>query len=273
MAVDKKVVIKNAVDKLFDTFVKGTFSQQVAMSIIRKHSDDVIPSDKWSLGNRVLTLIQCDNIDARGYNQWLQVNRKVKKGSKAVYIFAPLIAKKTVQKQGTNEAEEYSFCYGFRLIPVFSVNDTEGEPLPTLDYIPKTFPPFFNVTKSLGIEVAYKGKLDTSSYGSFNSKNNSIELNSHDIVVYYHELAHAIHNTFAKLSEIDKERKEIVAEFSAIVLCELSGVHGYESQAYEYIKHYCHESEPEKVLKKIMQVFSDVEKIVEIVLKTSEIIK
>ena len=67
-----------------------------------------------------------------------------------------------------------------------------------------------------------------------------------------------------------KNRNEIVAEFSAIVLCQLSGVEGYEDQSYKYIKHYCEKDKTDNaILKSIMKILSDVEKIVNEVLKVS----
>ncbi len=75
------------------------------------------------------------------------------------------------------------------------------------------------------------------------SNTKSIELDSQDSVVYYHEFSHA----------------------------ELSGISGYQSQGYDYIRHYCAgDAKPEIVLKKIMGVLNDVEKIVSIVLDATE---
>ena len=73
------------------------------------------------------------------------------------------------------------------------------------------------------------------------------------------------------LSVYDPDKAEVVAEFSAVVLCSLSDIHGYEDQAYKYIRHYCgkDEKKPEGVMKRILSVLSDVEKIVNIVLEAS----
>ena len=63
---------------------------------------------------------------------------------------------------------------------------------------------------------------------------------------------------------------EIVAEFSAIVLCQLSGISGYEDQSYKYIREYCKDDKTDAaVLKRIMGVLADVEKIVDEVLSVS----
>ena len=89
MKKDKATIIKEAVNNLFTTFQRGDFPNKLAHSVIRKHEADIIPSDNWSLGNRAL-MMSANTADARGYNQWLSVGRQVRKGSKAIYIFAPL---------------------------------------------------------------------------------------------------------------------------------------------------------------------------------------
>ena len=52
MKPNKSTIIHNAIHHMLEMFKNGNFPQTVAFSIIRKHEDDNIPSDKWSLGNR-----------------------------------------------------------------------------------------------------------------------------------------------------------------------------------------------------------------------------
>ena len=267
--MDKASIIKEAVAKLMTMFKSGEFSAQLATTIIRKSEADEIPSDSWSIGNRILMTAQ-NTGDARGYNQWQEVGRQVKKGSKAIYIFAPLTKKITETDAETGEETKKVIVYGFRYLPVFRYEDTEGEPLPDYDYTPKTYPPFFDVAEKLGVSVEYR-PMRGNFLGRYSAGTTSIQLCSQDAHVYYHELAHAIHNTFVDLKTYDYDKAEIVAEFTACVLCELTNISGYESQGYEYIKRYCGgEEKPEGVLKKIMGVLNDVEKIVFTVISTEE---
>lgn len=266
--MDKATIIKNAVGTLLDMFQSGNFPAKVATTIIRKAEGDTIPADSWSFANRLLMTAQGTN-DARGFRQWQEVGRHVKKGSKAIHIFAPLTKKVKEKDETTGEETEKIIVTGFRPIPVFRLEDTDGEPLPKFDYTPKVYPPFFDVAEKLGVKVEYKA-LRSDYYGRYTSGQGKIELCSEDAVVYYHELAHAVHDTFVDLRTCEKAKKEIVAEFAAVTLCELSGVSGYEWQGYKYIQHYCADSKPETVLKKIMGVLNDVEKIVAIVLDASE---
>lgn len=266
--MDRATIIQNVITTLMAMFSSGNFPAQVAMTVIRKQAGDHIPADSWSLGNRLLMAAQ-DSNDSRGFRQWEEVGRHVKKGSKAIHIFAPLTKKIKDKDEITGEETEQIKILGFRPIPVFRYEDTEGEPLPTFDYAPKTYPPFFDIAEKLGVKVEYKA-LRSDYYGRYISGQGKIELCSEDAVVYYHELAHAVHDTFVDLRKCDKSKKEIVAELSALILAEISGVSGYQWQGYKYISAYCANSKPETALKKAMGVLNDVEKIVSIILDASE---
>lgn len=267
--MDKTTIIQNAISLLMTMFASGNFPEQIAMTIIRKAEGDTIPSDSWSLGNRLLMASQNTN-DSRGFRQWQEVKRHVKKGSKAIHIFAPITKKLKEKDELTGEEAERVIIVGFKPVPVFRYEDTDGAPLDTFDYTPKTYPPFFDVAAKLGLTVEYQ-PLRGNYYGRYTSGQGKIDLCSKDAVVYYHELAHAVHDTFVDLRTCDKARKEIVAELSALIMCELSGINGYQYQGYRYISTYCGTSDkPEVVLKKIMSVLNDVEKIVSIIIFASE---
>lgn len=270
MKVDKTTIIKNAVNNLMNIFKSKNFPAQIAFSVIHKKKSDM-PSSSWSFGNVLLAIAQgATNADARGFKQWQQVNRTVKKGAQAIHIFAPMKHKLKETDEITGEETEKIVITGFKPIPVFRVDDTEGEPLPVFDYSPKKYPPFFDVAEKLGIQVTYS-PIKGSALGSYAINSNNIKLHATDAVVYYHELAHALHHHLCvDLKKYDRAKAEIVAEFSAVVLCELSDIHGYEQQGYEYIKSYCKDDKAEIVLKKIMQILGDVETIVNKVLEVSE---
>src|SRR5690606_34044420 len=92
---------------------------------------------------------QADELDCRGFKQWEQAGRKVKKGSKAVYIFRP----HTIKKKD-DEGEEKRVCIGFSAVPVFAASSTEGnENLP--GYAPQVLPPLLEVARNMGVSVSY----------------------------------------------------------------------------------------------------------------------
>ena len=269
MKKTKDEIIKDAVDQLIDMFKTGKLPEKVAFSIIHRHPGDVIPSDSWSIGNRILQMLQ-GTADARGYKQWQDAGRQVKKGAKAIHILAPLAYKVKDKDKLTGEDVEKVVVKGYRPIPVFRYEDTDGNPLPyDHDYRPHKYPTFFDVADKLGINVSYR-PITSNYLGQYSIITNSIKLCSQDAIVYYHELAHAIHATFVDLRVFDRNKAEVVAEFSALVLANIAGVNGFEVQGFDYIEHYAKEHIHNSIMQEIFSVLNDVEKIVTTVLNVSE---
>ena len=265
----KDEIIKDAVDKLLDMFKTGKLPEKVALSIIHRHPGDVIPSDSWSIGNRILQMLQGTS-DARGYKQWQEAGRQVKKGSKAIHILAPMTYKVKDKDKLTGEEVENVVVKGYRPIPVFRYEDTDGDPLPCYDYdISKNHPTFFDAAEKLGISIRY-APLRSNYLGKYSIRTNSIELCSEDAVVYYHELAHAVHATFVDLRVFDDAKAEVIAEFSALVLANIAGISGFEVQGFAYIDHYAKEHSQNGILREIFSILNDVERIVSTVLSVTE---
>jgi SOS response regulatory protein OraA/RecX len=72
--------IKEAMETLLKIFKEDNL-EKVARAVFRGGD---IPADKWSFLNRVLMYLN-ETDDARGFRQWQEVGRYVKKGSKAFY--------------------------------------------------------------------------------------------------------------------------------------------------------------------------------------------
>lgn len=269
MKKNKDEIIKNAVNQLLDMFQSGKLPERVAFSIIHRHPGDVIPSDKWSIGNRILQMLQ-GTADARGYKQWQEVGRQVRKGAHAIHILAPLTYKIKDKDELTGEDVEKIIVKGYRPIPVFRYEDTDGKALPyDHAYEPATHPTFFDAAEKLGVEVTYK-PLKSKYLGRYSVHTNKIELCAEDAVVYYHELAHAVHATLVDLTVYDQDRAEIIAEFSALVLANIAGISGFEQQGFDYIASYAATHKPDKVMQEIFSILKDVEAIVNKVLSISD---
>ena len=81
---------QEALDKVVERFRSGDLSPIVEIARLQRVGDP-IPSDRWSLSNRVLAFIQTGNLDCRGFKQWQQAGRHVRKGEQAAYILAPVL--------------------------------------------------------------------------------------------------------------------------------------------------------------------------------------
>jgi antirestriction protein ArdC len=213
--------------------------------------------------------------DARGFKQWQEAGRRVKKGAKAFYILGPVSGKKKIKERvidpETGEEKEVEservFIKGFRCIPVFRYEDTEGEPL-DMDCDPPEPPPLYDVAQKFVENIKYQPYMG-SYLGYFRPGKKEIVLKSHDVKVFFHELAHAVHHQIKPggLKGGQHADQEIVAETVAAALCEMYGYSGYIWSGWQYIKEYAGRDE-RKALKAVMSVLADVEKVLEVILET-----
>lgn len=260
----KNELIQNAIDNLLEMFRTQDFPAQTAYMIIRRRFGDVRPCDKWSLGNRLLMLAS-GSTDCRGYGQWAQAGRQVKSHSKALYIFAPVLVKAQREYEDPDIDIAAPRITSFRLIPVFRYEDTTGKPLSVYDYTPPQLPPLFEVAARLGVSVTYQ-PFDGKALGRYRPGTKEILLSEISALTLYHELAHHIDESIQPIKAGRLAEAELVAEYSAAVLCAIQGISGYENSTYNYLKAYSTGKDPQSVLRSIMSVASRVEQIVHIVL-------
>lgn len=220
---------QQSLDVVIKRFKEGKLPKAMAQTVIQGEGR---PLDGWSFHNQVIAFAH-DTTDARGYKQWQKVDRQVKKGASAFYIFGPII--KTEEKENEEgEAEEEEVLVGFHPIPVFAKEDTEGEPL---EYEPEELPPLQDVVERLGYEVEYVPQ-NGNARGATMPGLETIELNTEDARTWFHELAHAVHNEIENLKSGQWDDQEIIAESVAAVLCELYGFEGFLEHSADYLEHY-----------------------------------
>jgi len=172
--------VKQALESIVQRFKEGDVPKAIAYSMFPIPN---IPASKWSLLNRTLMFISGTS-DARGFRQWNEVRRHVKKGSKSLTILAPRFGR----KQPEDEEKTEPVLVGFLAVPVFRVEDTEGEPL---DYQNIELPELLlmEVAQQWGISVkAIPGNYRYSGY--FSQDRREIGLASKEESVFFHELAH-----------------------------------------------------------------------------------
>lgn len=255
----KQEIIKKATQNLLEMFEAGEMPEAISLSIINRLQGDEIPSLNWSAGNRILMLSQGTS-DARGYKQWQSAGRQVKKGSKAIYIFAPL-----VKKLEKDDATEEVAVVGFTTVPVFRYEDTEGDDLDRPDYAPLELPPLYHVAGSIGVRVEYT-PFDGKTLGCFIPSKDLIQLSTEDSYVYFHELLHAVRHKF--LRKGTKAEEEIIVDTGAVVICRLQGILGYEALNLDYIHNYAKTKNSQDLLKVLMRLLGEIENSI---LKTLEL--
>ena len=241
-----------------DIFSEKKFPKTCAKTFINSPKT---PSSQWSLGNQIL-MLSSGTEDARGYKQWGKVHRNVKKGSKAFYILIPM----TKNIKDKKSDEDRVITVGFRGIPVFRYEDTEGQPLEK--YEPKELPPLFDLAKKKGIDVKY-GNSRFGEYGSIDLAHGNITLSTESADTFLHELVHWYDNKNQKLKSGQDPVQETVAQLGA---CVLAAMYGYDAKEYtwRYIATYTETDSPKKVGQACMKVLSRVQKIINEILADAE---
>lgn len=252
----KNPKIKEAMETLLKMFDEENL-EKVAHAVFR---GDSIPSDKWSFLNRVLMYLH-DTEDARGFKQWQQAGRYVKRGSKAFYILGPVFKKIVEEKKlesGEIVKEAKEILAGFKAIPVFRFEDTEGAPVIREAYELNIPYEFTGIIQELGVKVDAV-RFGGYAYGSYNLINKQIKLASPDIEVFLHELSHAIDDKLNGLKPGQRNDQEVTAEFSAAVIGYLMGYKVPLGNVREYIEGHS--------FKELLNSLSRIEKIVSYVIE------
>ena len=201
------------------------------------HRKDDAPCRRWSWRNQLIAAIRGHN-DARGFKQWEQVGRKVRKGEKAFRILSPLTKKVMDETKG----KERTLVYGWRGTPVFGLDQTEGEPVDTsvaeAEWLSSL--PLIDVATTWGLTVASYGGSGANVRGKYRH-GKAIALGVENLSTWAHELVHAADYRNGKLKELGQHwRSETVAELGGAVLLTALGLeHDADlGGCWEYVKQY-----------------------------------
>lgn len=263
--------LTSIVAKLRQEIEADTLPRSLAKSFLMAQQDDR-PSARWSAGNRWIMLVNGTE-DARGFRQWEEVGRWVKKGAKAFYILGPITRTVEVPRVDPDTGEEIverrTVLVGFTGIPVFRFEDTDGKPLERPDYRPPVLPPLAHLADYWGICVTYapaSGRF----YGTYTWQENGQEqilLCTHEEDTWFHELAHAAHRRLqGHLQGGQDARQEIVAGLAAAILAELYGMRVQVRRNVDYAKAYAH-PDPVRALRAILGTLDEAEKVVGLILE------
>lgn len=251
--------VKEVLNGILGMFKSGDVPQAIAYAT---HPEADIPCAKWSFTNQLIMFFSGTS-DARGFRQWHEVNRFVKKGSKAFHILVPCFKKVKDEESG----KEDQILTWFKSAPVFRLEDTDGEPL---DYQLLEVPdiPLLERADEWGISVkAIPGNYRF--YGAYSKAKKQISLATQEESVFFHELAHVGHEKVkGDLKNGQDPLQEIVAELSAQALCNLVGKQARDNigNSYRYIESYAKELKLSPY-SACMKVLGDTEKVLQLILK------
>ena len=268
----------DAVEKIMTMIESEKFPNQLIIECIRRAPDDESPPCwSYSLLNRLLVAFSGSQ-DVRGMKAWNNLGAKIKAGSHAVKILAPLVKVKTVTDPDTGVDEKRKFIYGFRWVNVYKYEDLENPPdLMIHEYTPKEIVPFEDVCRKMGLDVRYRPL--TGCYGYYSPSKGEIVLGVNSgvgaVITITHELSHHAQELLCLSGTRSRDVLEASAELAAQVLCQIYGFTGTEKQSADYVKAFLHvrNGEPKEVLKKIGEIMTDVEAIVNKIISVKEAVE
>ena len=243
---------KDAINAVIEKFKTGDLS---GITHGMKFSvPSMFPSSSYSYRNKIMCYLQGDSIITGSFKFWK---------SKAVYIFAPMKAK----KDDHTEEEPSYFVYGYKLIPTFPIEmtepmeDFEGEILEAPKLEPKQLPPLVDIAEQLGLNVNWK-PVPMDRWADYWKKGERINMGTDSPAVFFHELCHALHEEVdPKFKEKSSQFKEVVAEFGAAVLMDMYLGADHSGNAWQYIKQFAEDPTDavERSLMMIQRMFKKLE--------------
>jgi antirestriction protein ArdC len=183
---------------------------------------------RYSFANTVLILCQCPTASrVAGFHTWRRLGRQVRRGEHAIWILAPV-----TRRVDADDASEQStrVVAGFRPVPVFAEDQTDGDPLPEVcarlggDDPRGAYAGLLQVASLLGFTVedhAFDG--ETNGDCSHALRRIRIEVTlapAHRAKTLAHELAHALLHADAS----DRALAELEAESVAFIVCDALGL-------------------------------------------------
>lgn len=241
--------------QILDAFESGDLPPALAQVLITRDFD--CPAASWSYRNRLLVAL-AGHHDARGFRQWQEVGRSVRKGEKAFYILAPVMRRVRSNDQAEPALDEErdrrpeKELRGFRATAVFGASQTEGDPLPHeteeahfLDQLP-----LVEVARTWGIKLGTfvgteSGRLGFFQHAPLGDELQRIGLGTRNLATWAHELVHAADKRRGTLKpSVGQElSNEVVAELGGAVLLECIGETAESDRggAYRYIEAYATE--------------------------------
>ena len=189
----------------------------------------------YSFNNQLLIFLQRpDATRVAGFRKWQELNRFVRKGEKGIQIFAPCKYKTTIEDDNGDE-KTMKELRGFRIVHVFDISQTEGEPIEDLDAVHPNlldgqapegiWDALVTQANAAGFEVIRNQKGSENGYCDFLNKQIGVRpdvTEAQSVKTLVHELAHALLHGEERPSS--REVAEVEVESVAYIVCNAIGL-------------------------------------------------
>lgn len=178
----------------------------------------------------LIMLSKPEATNVAGFQTWKKMNRYVKRGESGIAIFAPMI-----RKDEPDADDSPKVLTGFRIVYVFDIAQTAGNPLPP---VPDWKSPEKNeeLTAKLvafanakGIKVTFK-KLRGETQGTSSGRDIEIDITAGSKTII-HEICHSLLH-FDNVTQQSKEIMELQAEATAYLVAKHFGIGSLNSANY-----------------------------------------
>jgi len=200
----------------------------------------------YSFYNSMLIYLQCPEAkmimpygNKQGTTGWLSVGRQVQKGQKSIKILAPILV--------NDDESDGKKLVGFRWVHVFDVSQTEGEPVPEIEWPEATVCPeglmnylMVETCDKTSLAVSKSSKTDTTARGWLRRDSNEVWVSGElgepaQVAVLLHELGHFYDPVLKADPGIYRETRadcELVAESVAWLAGTKAGIDVDDEVAY-----------------------------------------
>lgn len=225
---------------------------------------------RYSLNNTLLIALQCPHAShVAGFRKWLELGRCVRKGEKAIRIFAPVRSRRREDEQAEKQEDENERrVVGFRLASVFDVSQTV--PLPGVEPAPldppsqpvdgdshaHLLPSLEAHAATLGFTVRYVRLNGQDGYCSAREGRIAIDCElpaNGKVATLVHELAHAHGVDYNSYS---RPEAELIVESVACIVCGGAGL-DTRGESVPYLAGW----NPEQALERIQRLTGRIDQI------------
>ena len=198
---------------------------------LQRYLDVMARFPRYSFNNCVLIAMQFPEARmVQGFRAWKKLGRNVVKGEKGIGIIAPMVGKKD-DEDGETDESGIKTVFGFKVVHVFDVSQTEGDELPEFAEVSgdpgENIKALERLIRSHGIELVYEtipsGADGVSKKGTI-VVSPDLQPAAHLTTLVY-ELSHELlHQPSDRRKETTKTIRETEAEAVAHVVCQALGL-------------------------------------------------
>ena len=257
--------VRKVAEEILTAFREGRLPAALAHTFIQQDQ----ACYRWSRRNRLLAALH-GHSDARGFKQWLAVDRHVRKGEKAFDILAPRFRR---QADPGDVDDDQAVLIGWLAVPVFGYAQTDGSPIEahaSADRIIEALP-VIDVARSWDIQVQIASIPGQGGSYLRGPDHPRILLGVRNLSTWSHAMVHVADHRLGYLTKGGQDlAQETVAEFGGAILLECLGETAESDRggAYEYIERYAREHQ-RSAIDLCLQLMDRACECVELILRTA----